>query len=166
MDAHDDAQNRDGAAGADAAELCVHPVDLRDYVKFVSSEATKVRVFQTENLALELWCLEPRATAGPLHYPDKDVTYTVIAGRSWFITDDGEVGLDPMGAMLVPADVAHGFENRSPDPLIVIAHASPPGEGANADPADTTAAAIQYQREQGGVMRRALTALLGSERNR
>jgi quercetin dioxygenase-like cupin family protein len=58
------------------------------------------------------------------------VTYTVIAGRSWFVTEDGEIGLDPLGSMLVPPGDAHGIDNRAPDPLIVLAVSSPPGADA------------------------------------
>lgn len=111
----------------DAAAPAVVPVDLRDYVTFSRDEATRVRVLRTDAVALDVWCLEPRQATPVLHLPDQDVTYTVIGGRSWFVTDEGEIGLDPMGALLVPAGTVHGIDNRAPDPLIVVAHVSPPG---------------------------------------
>jgi mannose-6-phosphate isomerase-like protein (cupin superfamily) len=142
----------------------VRPVDLRDYVDCVRGEATRVRVFQTAALAVDVWCVEPRSGTEVLHHPDRDVAYTVIAGRSWFVTDDGEVGLDPMGALLVPADVVHGFENRGPDPLIVLASCSPPGEDGEDAPVVVATDAVHLPREGGGRVRRVVESLLGGSR--
>lgn len=133
----------------------VRPVDLRDHVVCAPGAATRTRVFETDQLALDLWCVEPRISTEVLHHPDRDVTYAVIAGRSWFVTDQGEVGLDPMGAVLVRAGVVHGFENRGPDPLIVLASCAPPGaEGEDAAVA-SDADAVHHPRRRGGRFRRA-----------
>jgi quercetin dioxygenase-like cupin family protein len=115
---------------ADAATPAL-PVDLRDWVRFSTSEAVRVRVQRTPQLAVDLWCIEPQQATTVLR-ADGDVTYTVLAGRSWFVTEDGDVGLDPLGNLLVPRGVAHGIDNRAPDPLIVLAVSSPP----DAAPAD------------------------------
>lgn len=122
-DTHDDR----GAATPTAAL----PVDLRDHVDFSPEAARRVRVVASSRLALDLWCLEPGQATPVLLHDAVDVTYTVLGGRSWFVTDEGEIGLDPLGAMLVPAGTAHGIDNRAPDPLIVVAVSSPP------DAADT-----------------------------
>ena len=119
-----------------------------------------MRVFASAHLALDLWCLEPQQSTPVLHDPDRDVTYTVVGGRSWFVTDDGEIGLDPMGSMLVPSGVVHGIDNRAPDPLIVIAVSSPPsGEGEDA-PVTGEAEAVRFE-EGPGVLRRTVRRLLG-----
>jgi len=109
------------------------PVDLRDWVRFSTSEATRVRVMASERLAVDLWCIEPQQATEVL-LTDNDVQYTVIGGRSWFVTDEGEIGLDPMGSMLVTAGTAHGIDNRAPDPLIVLAISSPPTSEPPAEP--------------------------------
>ncbi|MEX0869096.1 MAG: hypothetical protein WD011_05430 [Nitriliruptoraceae bacterium] len=127
----------------------VVPVDLRDYVRFSEAAPCRVRVFATEDLALDLWCLEPQQSTGVLHYPAQDVTYTVIGGRSWFVTDDGEVGLDPLGAMLVRADTVHGIDNRAPDPLIVAASSAPPSVEPVDAPVSSAAAAIRSDADAG-----------------
>lgn len=137
----------------------VRPVDLRDYVDFAVDAAHRVRVHATGRLALDVWCLEPRQATSALHL-EQDVAYTVIAGRSWFVTDQGEVGLDPMGALVVPAGVIHGFENRSADPLIVTAATTPPGAAPVADPVADDGAAMVWPRRPGPV-RRTLDRLLG-----
>ena len=139
----------------------VRPVDLRDYVDFSEDEATRIRVFASDHLALDLWCIEPQQSSPVLHLPDRDVTYTVVGGRSWFVTDDGEIGLDPMGSMLVPSGVVHGIDNRAPDPLIVIAVSAPPSAEAEDAPAGSAAEAVRFETGP-GALRRAVQRLLGT----
>jgi mannose-6-phosphate isomerase-like protein (cupin superfamily) len=139
----------------------VRPVDLRDYVDFSRGAATRVRVFTSDHLALDLWCVEPQQATPVLHLPDRDVTYTVMGGRSWFVTDDGEVGLDPLGAMLVPAGVVHGIDNRAPDPLIIVAVSSPPSTEDEDAPMEATGGAVRYARSGPGPVRRFLDRLFG-----
>lgn len=142
----------------------VRPVDLRDYVRFAPDEATRVRVFASGHLSLDVWCIEPHQATEVLRYPAHDVTYTVLGGRSWFVTDQGEVGLDPLGAMLVPADTVHGIDNRAPDPLIVLAVASPPSPGAEDAPVATDATAVRLDDDAPSPLRRVLDGLFGAER--
>lgn len=146
-----------------ASPSSVVPVDLRDYVVFSPDEATRVRVLATEHLALDLWCLEPGQATPVLHLPDRDVAYTVIGGRSWFATDEGEVGLDPMGALLVPADVVHGIDNRAPDPLIVLAAVAPPGDERPDTPVADDGTAIRDDHVE-GPLGRAWRTILGRTR--
>ena len=130
------------------------PFDLRDWVRFSTQEAVRVRVQRTETLAVDLWCIEPQQATSVLR-AEGDVTYTVLAGRSWFVTEDGEIGLDPLGSMLIARGVAHGIDNRAPDPLIVLAVSSPP-DAAPPDAAvsDVSQAVRPADRERLGVMRR------------
>ena len=142
----------------------VRPVDLRDYVDFSPDAARRARVFVTEHVAHDLWCIEPQQATPVLQYPDSDVTYTVIGGRSWFVTDQGEVGLDPMGALLVPAGVVHGIDNRGADPLIVAAVSAPPDEADEDAPVADGGAAIRDDEQYGRRRRRmgeAIGRLLG-----
>ena len=160
-DGNDGPPSSGGAPDGDPAGARVRPVDIRDYVDPVRGEATTRRIFATEQLAVDVWCLEPRTATQPLHLPDRDISYTVLAGRSWFVTDEGEVGLDPLGAILVPADVVHGFENRSPDPLMVLASSAPPGDAPVQPPVDDSAVAVQQLRD-GSRLRNAVESLLGT----
>lgn len=137
----------------------VRPVDLRDYVDFSPEAARRTRVFATDHLAHDLWCIEPQQSTEVLHYPDTDVTYTVIGGRSWFVTDQGEVGLDPMGALLVPAGVVHGIDNRGADPLIVAAVQSPPGESGEDVPVADDGEAVRDDSQYGRRRRRVADAM-------
>lgn len=140
----------------------VRPVDLRDYVDFSAGAATRVRVYATQQLALDLWCIEPQQATPVLHEEAREVTYTVIGGRSWFVTDDGEVGLDPMGAILVPAGVVHGIDNRAADPLIIVAVSSPPSDEPASTPVVTTGAAVRREPGRPNRLRRLAERLLGT----
>jgi quercetin dioxygenase-like cupin family protein len=130
------------------------PVDLRDWVRFSTEAAVRVRVQRTDQLAIDLWCIEPQQATDVLR-ADGQVTYTVLAGRSWFVTEDGDIGLDPLGSMLMPQGVAHGIDNRAPDPLVVLAVSSPPDAAPPDDAvADTGVAVRARDPERRGVLRR------------
>lgn len=102
------------------------PADLRDHVAFHTEHAIRSRVFVTELLAVDMLCLEPGQVLGARTHEDSDAFYMVIGGRAWVVTDDGEVTLDPMQSVLVPAGTAHGIRNDSPDPLLLQAVSSLP----------------------------------------
>ncbi|MEX0831731.1 MAG: hypothetical protein WD007_03935 [Nitriliruptoraceae bacterium] len=142
----------------------VRPVDLRDYVDFTDEEARQVRVYATGTLAVDLWCVQPRQSTPVVHQPSQDITYTVVGGRAWFVTDQGEVGLDALGSMLVPSGVVHGIDNRAPDPLIVMAVSSPPSQRPDDEPAADDAAAVVRSAPSSHRLRRAWEALLGTDR--
>lgn len=133
----------------------VLPVDLRDWVDFSTKQARRIRVFRTDALQQDLWCVEPQQATQVLRYADTDVTYTVIGGRAWFVTEQGEAGLDPLASLLVPAGVTHGIDNRGADPLVVLAVGAPPGDLEGADePLTKLARAVRPDDTSGGVAER------------
>jgi quercetin dioxygenase-like cupin family protein len=150
-------------AASPAVPPSVRPVDLRDYTAFDQTAARRVRVYATDVLSVDLWCLEPRQSTSVLRYDDVDVAYTVLGGNGWFVTDQGELGLGPLGAMLVPSGVAHGIDNRTADPLVVLASASPPdgSDGAGAEPPVTPSGAAVHRPGERRGLRRRLRDLLG-----
>ncbi|MDP8970920.1 MAG: cupin domain-containing protein [Actinomycetota bacterium] len=107
-------------------------VDLRDYVEFNLGGASTRRVFLTDVVAVDLVCLEPGQAVDARCFETADVVYTVVGGTAWVVTDDAEVTLRPLQALMVPAGVAHGLRNDSADPLIVQVVVSPPEEAAAA----------------------------------
>jgi quercetin dioxygenase-like cupin family protein len=126
-------------------------VDLRDYVDFSLDAATGRRVFTTDVLAVDLVCLEPRQVIEPRTFATADVMYTVIGGVAWIVTDDAQVTLQALQALLVPAGVPHGVRNDSADPLLLHMVSSPPDEAPPSlhGPAVTPASADR-QPEQAG----------------
>lgn len=110
------------------------PVDLRDYVDFDLDEASGRRVFTTDVLAVDLLCLEPGQVDGVRSFATADVVYTVLGGIAWVTTDEAEVTLQALQALLVPAGVVHGLRNDAADPLIVQRITSPPDEAPPSAP--------------------------------
>lgn len=100
--------------------------DLRDHVAFERDAAVRSRIYETELLALDLLCLEPGQQLGARTHAESDTVYIVVGGRAWVVTDDGEVTLDPLQSVLVPAGTAHGIRNDAPDPLLLQAVMSLP----------------------------------------
>ena len=103
-------------------------VDLRDYVDFDLDAAAGRRVFTTDVVAVDLVCLEPGQVIDARTLPGADAIYTVLGGRAWVVTDEAEVTLDPLQAVVVPAGIPHGLRNDAPDPLILHVVVSPPDE--------------------------------------
>ncbi|MGH3666192.1 MAG: cupin domain-containing protein [Egibacteraceae bacterium] len=111
-----------------AAPLEPVAVDLRDYVDFDLAAATGRRVFATDVVAVDLVCLEPTQQVDARTLEGADTIYTVLGGKAWVVTDDAEVTLDPLQAVMVPTGVAHGIRNDGADPLILQVVVSPPEE--------------------------------------
>jgi quercetin dioxygenase-like cupin family protein len=103
-------------------------VDLRDYVVFDLDGAAGRRVLETDVLAVDLICLEPGQSVPPRSFRTADVVYTVLGGLAWVVTDEAEVTLSPLQAVVVPAEVPHALRNEAADPLIVQVLVSPPDE--------------------------------------
>lgn len=93
--------------------------DLRDYVAFDRDRAVRSRVYETDLVALDMLCLEPGQHLGARTHEESDTVYTVIGGRAWIVTDDSEVALEPLQAVLIPAGTPHGIRNDAADPLLL-----------------------------------------------
>ncbi len=103
-------------------------VDLRDYVDFDLAAASGRRIFTTDVVAVDLLCLEPTQVVDARTLAGADAIYTVLGGRAWVVTDEVEVTLEPLQAVVVPAGIPHALRNDGVDPLIVQVVVSPPDE--------------------------------------
>ena len=103
-------------------------VDLRDYVDFDLDAAVGRRIFTTDVVAVDLVCMEPGQAIDARTLAGADAIYTVLGGRAWVVTDEAEVTLDPLQAVVVPAGIPHGVRNDGADPLILQVVVSPPDE--------------------------------------
>lgn len=123
----------------DAANFEPLAVDLRDYVDFDLDAASGRRVITTDVVAVDLVCLEPGQVIEARTLAGADVIYTVLGGRAWVVTDEAEVTLEPLQAIVVPSGIPHGVRNDGADPLILQVVASPPDEmpGSVIGPVDT-----------------------------
>ncbi len=125
-------------------------VDLRHYVEFDPDRPAGRRAFETDVLAVDVVCLEPQQTVEARTFPTADAVYTVIGGRAWVVTDETEVVLEALQAVLIPAGVPHGLRNSSPDPLILQVVTSPPDEAPVLPPGPSD----QARRERAAAARR------------
>jgi quercetin dioxygenase-like cupin family protein len=103
-------------------------VDLRDYVEFDLAGASGRRVLATDVVGVDVICLEPGQVVEARTFATADAIYTVLGGIAWIVTDEAEVTLTALQAVMIPAGVPHGLRNNSADPLIVQSVISPPDE--------------------------------------
>ena len=103
-------------------------LDLRDYIDFDLDAAVGRRIFTTDVVAVDLVCMEPGQSIDARTLAGADAIYTVLGGRAWVVTDEAEVTLDPLQAVVVPAGIPHGVRNDAADPLILQVVVSPPDE--------------------------------------
>lgn len=138
-------------------------VDLRDYVVFDLEGAAGRRVLETDVLAVDLVCLEPGQAVPPRSFATADVVYTVLGGIAWVVTDEAEVTLTPLQAVVVPAESPHAVRNDGADPLILQVLVSPPDELAtpSGEPVQPSAPLLDQR-----ASRRSLRDLLGGPRRR
>ncbi|CAN5255538.1 hypothetical protein BH23ACT9_BH23ACT9_29310 [soil metagenome] len=120
-------------------------VDLRDYVEFELDMPTARRIMATDVLALDLVCLEPQQTLPARTFETADAVYTVLGGMAWVVTDETEVTLAPLQAVMIPAGVPHGLRNNSPDPLILQVVTSPPDDVPVVPPGPAPQAAAERE---------------------
>lgn len=137
------------------------PVDLRDYVDFDLEGAAGRRVFATDVVAVDLICLEPGQVVAARTLAGADAIYTVLGGIAWLVTDDAEVTLEALQAVMVPATVAHGLRNDGVDPLILQVVTSPPDEAPVARAGPSVARSAPPARRDPGVLDRLRRALGG-----
>lgn len=136
-------------------------VDLRHFASFELDGPAARRVLRTDVVALDVVCLEPQQVLEARTFEDADAVYVVLGGRAWVVTDEAEVTLDPLQAVLVPAGVPHGVRNSSPDPLILQLVTSPPDEVPvlAIGPDEESVAMVRAEAERPGVLGRLRRAL-------
>lgn len=119
---------RDQTSTGDPTAYAPTAVDLRDYVEFDLDLPAGRRVVATDVLALDLICLEPQQVLTPRTFETADAVYTVLGGQAWVVTDEVEVTLAPLQAVMIPSGTPHGLRNSAADPLILQVVTSPPDD--------------------------------------
>ena len=138
-------------------------VDLRDYVDFDLDAAIGRRIFTTDVVAVDLVCLEPGQQIDARTLGGADAIYTVLGGRAWVVTDETEVTLEPLQAVVIPLGIAHGVRNDGIDPLILQVVVSPPDEmpGSVLGPVEEAATATTTSADKPSVLDRVRRMLGG-----
>lgn len=118
-------------------------IDLRHYVDFDLQSPSGRRAISTDVMALDVICLQPQQIIEVRTFETADAVYTVLGGTAWVVTDQTEVTLSPLQAVLIPAGIPHGLKNTAADPLILQVLTSPPDEIAVLPPGPVPEAAAE-----------------------
>jgi mannose-6-phosphate isomerase-like protein (cupin superfamily) len=96
-----------------------------DVRRFDPAKMQKLSLFETARLYLDVYCLEPGQSQKPHVHADSDKVYACLEGTAVATIGGEEVALQPGEAVMAPAGVEHGLENRGPARTAVLAMAAP-----------------------------------------
>ena len=86
---------------------------------------TKTNLFETPRFFLDVYVFEPGQAQKPHVHDDNDKIYLVVEGRGTFQVGAEQAELGPGDAVLAPAGVEHGAENRGSERLVALAFMAP-----------------------------------------
>jgi mannose-6-phosphate isomerase-like protein (cupin superfamily) len=89
--------------------LATKRVDIR---RFDASKMQKVSLFETPRFFCDIYCLEPDQAQKPHRHEAADKVYVVLEGEVFVRVGDDEGALNAGEAILAPAGVDHGIDNR------------------------------------------------------
>jgi quercetin dioxygenase-like cupin family protein len=84
-----------------------------DRRQFDPSKMQKLNLFETPRFFLDVYCLEPGQAQKPHRHEGADKVYAVLEGEIVARVGDEEEPLRAGEAVLAPAGLDHGVENRS-----------------------------------------------------
>jgi len=100
--------------------------DVAARKRFSPEKGQKIGLFSTERSMADLHCLLPGQAQKPHIHETSDKLYYVIEGTGRFRIGQEERELSAGSAVLAPALVEHGVENRGPNPLVLLVVLAPP----------------------------------------
>ena len=99
--------------------------DVKKIKEFSEEKMKKVKLFDTENLFCDLYCLKPAQFQKIHTHQGADKVYFVLEGVGNFYIGDGQRRLKNGTALLAPAGVMHGVVNDSTSELIILVFMAP-----------------------------------------
>ena len=100
-------------------------IDYRDLVGSNPEKMHKATLFETKRILLGLNCLEPGQGDRAHTHDDEDKFYYVIEGRGEFTVGDETLTAGPGQAVVAPAGVTHGVNNRGAERLVILMGLTP-----------------------------------------
>jgi mannose-6-phosphate isomerase-like protein (cupin superfamily) len=85
-----------------------------DVRRFDASGLQKLNLFQTPRFFCDVYCLEPGQAQRSHRHESSDKVYAVLEGEVLARVGDESASLQAGAAVLAPAGVDHGLENRGP----------------------------------------------------
>lgn len=92
-----------------AMALVVKRTDVR---RFDAAKMQKLNLFETPRFFCDVYCLEPGQAQTPHRHEGADKVYAVLEGAVLARVGDESAELGPGDAVLAPAGLEHGVENR------------------------------------------------------
>ncbi len=97
---------------------------------FAAEKMQKVALFESTRFFCDLYCLAPGQGQRVHSHAESDKVYYVLSGRATIQVGE-EVGEIESGvAVLAPAGLSHGVENRSAGPVTLLVFMAPRPEQA------------------------------------
>lgn len=97
-----------------------------DSCRFSSEKMQKVNLFTTNELFLDVYCLEPGQAQQVHTHDESSKFYVVLEGHARFHIADETKDAGPGQAVLARAGESHGVENATPERLVLLVGMAPP----------------------------------------
>jgi len=100
-------------------------VMVASQARFAAEKMQKVALFESGRFFCDLYCLAPGQSQRVHSHADSDKVYYVLSGRPTIQVGE-EVGEVEAGvAVLAPAGLPHGVDNRSAGPVTLLVFMTP-----------------------------------------
>jgi quercetin dioxygenase-like cupin family protein len=97
-------------------------IDVR---RFDPAKMQKIGLFETPRFFCDVYCLEPGQAQKPHRHADADKVYAVLEGEVIARVGEESATLAAGAALLAPAGVDHGIENRGPARAALLVFMAP-----------------------------------------
>src|SRR5919199_905425 len=102
--------------------LLIQRLDAR---RFDPAKMQKLNLFETPRFFCDVYCLEPGQVQKPHRHDGADKVYAVLEGEVLARVGEDSAALAAGAAVLAPAGIDHGIENRGPARAAVLVFMAP-----------------------------------------
>ena len=96
--------------------------------RFAAEKMQKVGLFESDRFFCDLYCLAPGQSQRVHSHAGSDKVYYVLSGRATIQVGDEVEDVDSGAAVLAPAGLPHGVDNRSNAPVTLLVFMAPKPE--------------------------------------
>jgi quercetin dioxygenase-like cupin family protein len=104
----------------------VERIRLADHVAFQEGKLARWRLAATARAQADLYCLRPGQAQAPHVHADQDKLYLGVQGRARIQVGREAAWLEAGDLAVAPAGTAHGVENPTDDPCVLLVVVVPP----------------------------------------
>ena len=95
---------------------------------FAAEKMQKVALFENDRFFCDLYCLAPGQAQRVHSHPQSDKVYYVLSGRATIQVGEEVAEVESGVAVLAPAGLPHGVDNRSAGPVTLLVFMAPKPE--------------------------------------